>query len=88
MAKVDFRAVPVKDIEGNVQNIDISKTLGNQLYMQGKDIVECELGQNIYNQGEVELTDEQTEIVRKAVAGYVYVVRSGIEEALKGENCG
>lgn len=83
MMKVDFRQIPVKDIEGNVQQVDMSKALGNQLYMQGKDIVECELGRDIWHNGEVELNDQQAAIVKAAVANYAYIVREGIESLLK-----
>ena len=82
MMKVDFRQVPVKDIEGNVQQVDVSKALGNQLYMQGKDIVECELGRDIWHKGEVDLNDQQVAIVKAAVAGYAYIAREGIESML------
>ena len=86
MLKVDFRQVPVKDIEGNVQQVDMSKALGNQLYMQGKDIVECELGRDIWHKGEVELNDQQVAIVKSAVAGYAYIAREGIESMLASKS--
>lgn len=86
MMKVDFRQVPVKDIEGNVQQVDMSKALGNQLYMQGKNIVECELGRDIWHKGEVELNDQQVAIVKAAVAGYAYIAREGIESMLASKS--
>ena len=86
MMKVDFRQVPVKDIEGNVQQVDVSKALGNQLYMQGKDIVECELGRDIWHKGEVDLNDQQVAIVKAAVAGYAYIARKGIESMLASKS--
>lgn len=86
MMKVDFRQVPVKDIEGNVQQVDMSKALGNQLYMQGKNIVECELGRDIWHKGEVELNDQQVAIVKSAVAGYAYIAREGIESMLTSKS--
>jgi hypothetical protein len=86
MMKVDFRQVPVKDIEGNVQQVDMSKALGNQLYMQGKDIVECELGRDIWHKGEVDLNDQQVAIVKAAVAGFAYIAREGIESMLASKS--
>lgn len=86
MMKVDFRQVPVKDIEGNVQQVDMSKALGNQLYMQGKDIVECELGRDIWHKGEVDLNDQQVAIVKSAVAGFAYIAREGIESMLASKS--
>ena len=82
MKKVDFRKVPVKDIEGNMMDVDMSKALGNQLYMQGKDIAECELGRDIWHKGEVELNDQQVAIIKAAVAGYTYIAREAIESVL------
>ena len=84
--KVDFRQVPVKDIEGNVQQVDMSKALGNQLYMQGKNIVECELGRDIWHKGEVDLNDQQVAIVKSAVAGFAYIAREGIESMLASKS--
>ena len=84
--KVDFRQVPVKDIEGNVQQVDVSKALGNQLYMQGKNIVECELGRDIWHNGEVDLNDQQVAIVKAAVAGFAYIAREGIESMLASKS--
>ena len=86
MMKVDFRQVPVKDIEGNVQQVDMSKALGNQLYMQGKNIVECELGRDIWHKGEVDLNDQQVAIVKSAVAGFAYIAREGIESMLASKS--
>ena len=80
--KVDFRKVPVKDIEGNMMDVDMSKALGNQLYMQGKDIVECELGRDIWHKGEVELNDQQVAIIKASVANYTYIAREAIESVL------
>lgn len=85
MAKVNFSKIIIKDIEGQDVQADFQKQLGNQLYMQGRDIEECELGKRIYfAEGDVELTDNEAAIVSQAVAGYSYIARSAIEQALKG----
>lgn len=65
--KIDFRAVPCRDIEGNIQPLDISKDLGNHIYRQTGDLGELDLAQRIYREGCVELTDEETAVVQ----GYV-----------------
>jgi hypothetical protein len=86
MKSVDFRKIQIMDIEGNAQEADFSKQLGNQLYMQGHDIVECELGRRIYfATAPVELTDEECTIVRKAIEPYSYVARQAIEQAINGK---
>ncbi len=86
MKSVDFRKIQIMDIEGNAQEADFSKQLGNQLYMQGHDIEECELGKRIYFAGgEVELTAEECAIVKKAIAPYSYVARDAIMRQLGKE---
>ena len=80
MKKINFKALEVEDIEGRKQAIDIAKALGNQLYMQGQNVDECELGRDIYRStGEMELTDEQAQIVRNYTRGYPYVSRHAID---------
>lgn len=81
----DFSKIRIKDIEGKDILADFQKQLGNQLYMQGRDIEECELGKKIYfAEGEIELTNKEADIVRRAISGYAYVARTAIEEMLKG----
>ena len=83
--KVNFSKIVIKDIEGRDVQADFQRQLGNQLYMQGRDIEECELGKRIYfADGDVELTDKETAIVTQAVQGYSYVARIAIENAMKG----
>lgn len=48
MIKVNFSKIVIKDIEGRDVQADFQRQLGNQLYMQGRDIEECELGKRIY----------------------------------------
>ena len=82
--KVNFSKIIIKDIEGRDVQADFQRQLGNQLYMQGRDIEECELGKRIYfAQGDVELTDKEAAIVTQAVQGYSYVARIAIDAVLK-----
>lgn len=85
MTKVNFSRISIKDIEGNVQKANFRKELGNQLYMQGRNIEDCELGKKIYftaEDKETELNEKEVGIVRQAIAGYSFVARMAIEEAL------
>lgn len=78
--KINFTALEVEDIEGNKQKVDIAKALGNQLYMQGQHIEECELGRAIYHStGEMELTEEQAKSVLRVVECYPYISRNAIQ---------
>ena len=73
----------MEDIHGNPMPGDFHEVLGNQLYMQGRDIRECELGRKIYfAEGEIELNDDEAKIVREAVKGWSYVARTAIEKML------
>lgn len=84
MTKADFSKIAIRGIEGQTIEADFQKQLGNQLYMQGRDIEECELGKKIYfAKGEVELSDKERDIVKQATQGYSYVARTAIEEAMK-----
>lgn len=84
MKKVDFSKITIKDVEGKDVVADFQKQLGNQLYMQGRNIEECELGRRIYHaEGEVVLTDAEAQMVANATQGYSYVARIAIDAALK-----
>ena len=86
MKKVNFREIIIEDIRGEKVKADFQEVLGNQLYMQGKNIVECELGRDIWHKGEVDLNDQQVAIVKSAVAGYAYIAREGIESMLASKS--
>lgn len=82
--KVNFAEIVLKDIEGNEVKADFQKQLGNQLYMQGRNIEECELGKKIYfAEGSIEISEKESEIVKNAVRGYSYIARTAIEDAMK-----
>ena len=85
MKKVDFRQIGVKNIEGKIETADVSKQLGNLMYMQGKNIEECELGRDIYHKGQVELNQKQEDMVRRFIQPWSYVLRSAIEETLRDD---
>ena len=83
MKKINFTALPVQDIEGNMQSVNIAKHIGNQLYMQGVDIEECELGKTIYySEGDIELDEKQAKSVLRISSGYPYLSRHAIETIL------
>ena len=83
--RVDFRSIGVKNIEGQIEAADVSKQLGNLMYMQGLNIEECELGRDIYHNGVVELNSKQTEMVLRFIRPWSYVLRSAIEETLRDD---
>ena len=82
MKKVDFRKITLKNVEGEEMSVDFSKQLGNQMYMQGQNIEECELGKRMYFDGEVEMNEKNIEVVKRFVASYPYVSRTAVMDAI------
>lgn len=80
MAK--FTEIKVLNIEGQEEIIDFSKTIGNALYTQGKDVSICECGKKIYYGEDVELTENQKSFIKEIIAQYPYVLRNAIESIL------
>lgn len=80
MAK--FTEIKVLNIEGQEEIIDFSKTIGNTLYTQGKDVSICECGKKIYYGEDVELTENQKSFIKEIIAQYPYVLRNAIESIL------
>ena len=81
--KVDFRNLPVRDIEGNLCPRDIAKELGNMIYNETADLGELDLAQRIYREGCVDLTDEETQTVRRYIEkGYKAFVKKAFNEAI------
>lgn len=86
MKKLNFKVVPTRDIEGNLEPRDISKELGNYIYRETSDLGELDLAQRIYKEGEIEATDEEIEIVRKYInSGYKAFVKKAFEEMVKND---
>lgn len=84
--KIDFRNIQVKDIEGNNSTVDIAKMLGNAIYQRTADLGELELAQQIYKNGEVELSTNQAERIKEYVrTNFVAVVQIAVNEALSVE---
>ena len=60
--------------------------LGNAIYQKTADLGELELAQNIYKSGEVEVSPEQAESIKKYVStGFVAFVQVAVNEALSVE---
>ena len=74
--KIDFSRVQIKDIEGQAVTADISKELGNMMYLGAKDIAVADLGHDIYHKKEVELNKEQAQVVKAYVEeGFKAIVK-------------
>ena len=83
MTKVNFKTIPFRDIEDKEQLFDCQKEIGNAIYMQAANIEERDLGRKIYYaDGDVELTDQQVEVVKRFASRYSFVLREAVEKAL------
>lgn len=83
MSKVNFKQIKVEDIEGNIVSVDVHKSLGNALYMQGENIEECELGKKIYHsEGEVEITAKDADVIKRFAGNFSFVVREALKKAV------
>lgn len=76
--ELDFRKVVIKDVCGREQEVNLQKELGNQLYMGGRDIEECELGSRIYHDGCASVDAKGQSAIRRVVSGWPFVLRSGV----------
>lgn len=67
--KIDFSKIMIEDIEGNEIAVDVSKQLGNMMYVNAQDIAVADLGREIYHKKEVELNEVQAKQIRPFVEG-------------------
>lgn len=88
MIKVNFHTITLKDIEGKNVQADFAQDLGQQLYMQGQNMEEVELGRIIYKSPKdkpIELTVEQAAVISRWVDRWPYVSRKAVKDALNAE---
>ena len=84
MKKVDFRKIEIENINGEMETVDLSKTLGNALFPHGKTFEVVELARNIWKDGEVELKDEDVKILEEYVPQlFPYIFKTAIMNAIK-----
>ena len=81
MNKINLKELPVKDIEGKEEKIDISKEVGNLMFQNAKTVVVHEAAIALYNTGECNDSEEVREFI--GALNYPYFVKSAIEQALK-----
>lgn len=83
--KVDFRSIGVENVERKIETIDVSKNLGNQIYMQAQTIDVRDFGRKIFEEGQVEVDGEQELIIRRTIMNWSLVLREGIEKTLNDD---
>ena len=89
---IKFRQLPIDDIEGNTQNIDVAQLIGNVLFNQADDVAEHDLGIKIYHEpvpdenGEckgTDIDDKEANILKKYLPYFKYNLRAAIDNQLK-----
>jgi len=81
--RINFKELPIRDIEGRLIPTDVAKTVGNVLFNLSEDVAEWQLGVDIYHSnGEMDLTDDEVAILRKFSNRFLYVLRSSILEVI------
>lgn len=65
--KINFKNIQVQTINGSVQELDMSKELGNAIYAKTMDLGELELAREIYKNGEAEIDEEQAAMLVRVI---------------------
>lgn len=81
MKKINLKELPVKNIEGKEEKIDISKEVGNLLFQNARTVVMHESAISLYNTGECNDSEEVREFIREL--NYPYFIKSAIEQIIK-----
>lgn len=81
---VNFKKFPIyTSIKRDRTNeVDISEAIANTIYMNVGGVAAHSLALRIYNDGEVELNDKETEIIKQIANGFVGVIADSIKDKL------
>ena len=82
--KVDFKKLPVYTSikKDKTDEFDASFLVANTIYTKVGGLVAHSLAMRIYEQGEVELNENEVELVRKVADGFVGVLADSIKDRL------
>jgi len=86
----DFSKVEILSLDGKPMGTEqLRAEVCNSLYMQGKDLTECELGQKLWHavgaNGEplaIEITEAEEKILRTNFEKYPYLIRTALVKQL------
>lgn len=82
--KVNFKKLPVYTSirKDKTEEVDISEVIANTIYMNVGGVIAHSLALRIYEQGEVELSDKEVEIIKHVADGFVGVIADSIKDKL------
>ena len=83
MKQIDFTRLPINDIDGNENENDVSKFVGNFIFNMADDVAEHDLGIKIYHSaGTIDIDEKEEKILKKYLPALKYNLRSAIEQLL------
>lgn len=84
MVRIDFKKFPLYTSikREKTEEVDISEVIANTIYMNVGGVIAHSLALRIYEQGEVELSDKEVEIIKQVADGFVGVVTDSIKDKL------
>lgn len=84
MEKINFKKFPVyKSIRRDeTEEVDISEVIANVIYKNVGGVIAHSLALRIYEQGEVELSDKEVEVLKQVADGFVGVIADSIKDKL------
>jgi len=82
--KVNFKKLPVYTSirKDKTEEVDFSEVIANTIYMNVGGVIAHSLALRIYEQGEVELSDKEVEIIKHVADGFVGVIADSIKDKL------
>ena len=82
--KVNIKKMPVYTSirKDKTEEVDISEVIANTIYMNVGGVIAHSLALRIYEQGEVELNDKETEIIKQIANGFVGVIADSVKDKL------
>ena len=87
--KVNFKELVFRGVDGCIMadengtpvSVDISKSLGNFIYSETRDLGELELAQRVYKDGELDLTPEEVNIIGRYIKnGFKAIVQKAYND--------
>ena len=84
MVRINFKKLPVYTSikKDKTEEFDASFLVANTIYTQVGGLVANSLAMRIYEQGEVELNEQEVELVRKVADGFVGILADAIKDLL------
>lgn len=81
--KVNFDKIKIQiSLFEPCQEVDIQKQLADNIYKSSKSVEEHSLALRLFDNKEIEITDSEKEIIKKATEGFVYHFKQAILDRL------